>query len=829
MTAAASHNGRRLQTSLNFLQYGGAFPFLNLVKAAGDLAWADNANAPVTPDAVDGNCYPSTNAHGGISVTFFGPDPVFARPGNRVVKWTTNSGAAPSYNFQRTLQPGTGGRQSSLTPIGGVGRYEFSTTDSRYQIILPYDVRDVVFCHVDDEDRLTNGEVFGVDLKAAASMFGVIRFLDWAFGNTTNVTTWSTRKPSSYLFYHGDERRASIYGSPATRSGLAYSCTGPAGFAYADKATFSTLFQDGFSGVLATFTNGSSNVSAPGHGLTSAQIGSPVYIDDEGDGAGGNATYPTNFAQNVRYFIKSVPDADTVTLAATVGGAAIVAGSAGAGFLSLNPVLTMNVSGLGAKEIVGTYCGHLIRGFNNYPVANSYASLATFVYDATLDKLIKHGGCIAEGSLGLQNGVPPELMVQLCAEIGAHPYFVTPPLAIDPATDYMPSLAYYCKTNSPSWSIPRFEPPNELWNTAAGFYQTYYANAKAVAYSWGADFHNWYGKAVSVLGQIASAVFGGDRTKYRVICCIQTASAGSTGNDPRLSSVKYIGTAPQAALTGPWGTITFSAASGVAEAWRWVTTGGCAQYVTPSDYGQSAEATKAATFAGSFFNASIVGDLLTVNSLVDDSAIAAAMTVQGLGAAGAALLNGTQVLAFGSGGTSGNGGPGTYKLNKSQPGLTSSAFAMCGWSDFSQADAYVDTLSTGGGLTNIPSEAANYAAFKTWLQRFGIQEMVGYEGGYSPDAVSGVQSINRLRVLSKLSTHLTDLMHTNYDNWVKLSDGTFVAAYPSYFLLAGPIDTGKVSVAWSILDDLYQNPRPPLWAAVSEVAARGARLRLSTN
>ena len=31
--------------------------------------------------------------------------------------------------------------------------------------------------------------------------------------------------------------------------------------------------------------------------------------------------------------------------------------------------------------------------------------------------------------------------------------------------------------------------------------------AKATAYGWGADHHNWYGKAMSVLGQAVSSVY----------------------------------------------------------------------------------------------------------------------------------------------------------------------------------------------------------------------------------------------------------------------------------------------------------------------------------
>src|SRR4029078_516966 len=124
----------------------------------------------------------------------------------------------------------------------------------------------------------------------------------------------------------------------------------------------------------------------------------------------------------------------------------------------------------------------------------------------------------AMASTGINNGCPPELMVQLCAEIGAHPHFVTPHLAIDPATDYIAKLASFCRTNGPSWMIARFEGPNQLWNNAGGFYQTRYAKAKAAAYGWGPDYDNWYGKVMSVLGQIVGAAYGGDRNKYQVLC-----------------------------------------------------------------------------------------------------------------------------------------------------------------------------------------------------------------------------------------------------------------------------------------------------------------------
>jgi hypothetical protein len=79
----------------------------------------------------------------------------------------------------------------------------------------------------------------------------------------------------------------------------------------------------------ATFTNGSSNVGMANHNRS---VGDPIKLFT-------TVGLPTNFAAGTHglptvgtnYFIKSVVDANTVTLSATVGGTAISAGSAGSG------------------------------------------------------------------------------------------------------------------------------------------------------------------------------------------------------------------------------------------------------------------------------------------------------------------------------------------------------------------------------------------------------------------------------------------------------------------------------------------------------------------
>jgi hypothetical protein len=390
---------------------------------------------------------------------------------------------------------------------------------------------------------------------------------------------------------------------------------------------------------------------------------------------------------------------------------------------------TMNVSGTGDIPMLNAYSGPLSSGTNSFPIGGTWQSLATLVYDTTLNAWIKQGGDIDLGSTGLINGCPPELMVRLCAEVGAHPYFVTPHLAIDPATDYIPNLAGYCRSYGPPWMVPRFEGPNELWNTAPRFYQTGYANAKAKAYGWEADHHNWYGKIMSVLGQAVSIAYGDDRTKYQVLCGVQTvlgeSAAGTTSCNARLASTKYL-----AQSMPPQAPYTKKAAS------NWVTHVCCAQYFVPSEYKTAQE----------------TADAVAYTATVD---------------------------------------PAERK---------------------SIVRAYADTSNSGAGHFTLQKCAALYSSWKAWAEKFGIQKMCGYEGGYSPDYNGGGKTpVDILRAAAKESPSLSEFTTMNYDNFVGLSDRNFVAEFPSCFQFSGMTPSNNV---WSVLEDIYRKPDPPQWSAI---------------
>src|SRR5205823_4515663 len=146
-------------------------------------------------------------------------------------------------------------------------------------------------------------------------------------------------------------------------------------------------------------------------------------------------------------------------------------------------------------------------------IGGTLRAYGTVVFDADLQTWMLSGGSQNGLSVDLNNGMPPEVCVQLCKEMGFHPHFSLPPHALDPATDYATSLASLCQSSGPSWMIPRFEPSNEVWNTALGFIGAQVAMNKGFAHwstveNFGTNWDNWYGKVLSVMGQGLASVFG---------------------------------------------------------------------------------------------------------------------------------------------------------------------------------------------------------------------------------------------------------------------------------------------------------------------------------
>jgi hypothetical protein len=863
MTAAASHNGGLTQVNFNFVQGAADFAYINCLKTATD--WGPGSgSAPVTPDILDTLGYPTTIVSSGVSTVFFIPSQL-ERPGNYVITWSGNGTIAftgtilPTATFTGSVSNGvlaagapTGGTiqkgmplsvggiigdqisgtaggagnysviggsnagsQSitvtggSLVSSGGAGRFVCAPTGHQMTIGITAlgspRISNLQVFHVDDEALLNAGEIFGVKFKQriAEAKFGVLRFLNWTRGNNTHVTTWATRKTPGYVFYHGTEKRAANYCGSVSYGGLGNTAlsvsASPSWTSLADKTTVTILFGASVGSAVpgtATITNANANVTWNAHGLS---VNNRFVFDPSSS----IANFPTNITILQKYWIVAVPDANTIQFSATQGGTAITPNSTPVGTVTVNPVLTLNVSGSGDVDVLSHQSQPLSTRTNSYPLANR---LATLVYDQVMNCWIKIGGDTAFGSRGIDNGVPPEDCLRLCAETGTHPYFVAPAYAMTPATDYMPSLAVMCRDGAPSWMIPRFEGPNELWNGGTGFaFDTNYANAVAVAYGWGADFHNWMGRAMSTLGQDVAAVYGvamadvKTQTKYQVLCGVQTGLAstlpGTTGSDPRLSSAKYLIQTPQSGYLA-------SAAS------NWVTHACVALYITPSaETNSTTMTTLAAAFAGKTFTASIAGGVLTVSAIKasNSAAFSVGDTIFDSAVFACNLLPaGITIVSFGTA----TGGTGTYNLSANAAGITMSSRTMSAAADLTAPKTYINTLSSGSGPTN-PNVLTNYINWATWAARFSAK-LSGYEGGYATNLDSGGNSLrDMLRIAGKQQPDLVQLFLKNLRNFA--SQG---GEFPADFQFTGTVNTlGYAQDGFSILDDLYQSPNPPQFEA----------------
>jgi hypothetical protein len=745
--ASAGFNNGRSQVQSWDLSISGDFPFIDLMKCATRWAYVDNQGEP-NPSELNANGYPIKLVQGGVKciTNIFPPS---ARNGIYVLTWNGNGRLFVGIPNSGTVTPSAGFTSASLTSRSGSGRFEFATT-SRDALIIGITsidgppISNVRLFHKADEPALNSGQIFGDRFLSVLRNGnpGVIRFLDWASANTTNVTTWATRKPITYFSYSANEYRSSLYAGPTRSSAVKYSST-LENAALVDKTTIQVTFNDN---PISVSIGPNATVTWANHGML---VGQPFMFTAPPGTALPAPIKPSSYnGSHNRYWVTSTPSADTFTFSATKGGPNI---DTTGGKLTGKPTAfatatTQNVTLSNANPAVVTWADHglsigdavsinstqsygmpapLYNSRTYYVIATGFTTgsfqfsltpggaavstaggrqtgqiqafamptlslnsspgipvlspwgdpsadngapfggtlTSTLVYDADLNGWLKFGGD-GGGSMGLANCVPPEIMVALCAEIGAHPHFCAPYLGCDPMTDWHTQLATYVKTNGPPWMKPRFEAPNECWNPSYGFFATRYAWNKSPAH-WGASYtlanQDWYGKVVSSIGQAINAVYGGTpstQTNYAVICAIQTDQAGSNANDPRLTSAAYVAQAAEA-QTG----YVKSAA------YNWATHSCVANYWNP-------------------------GERDTPTEIVD-----------------------------------------AYRYAVANNGNPSTQAAI--------ATSYVKTANTNTTINGSPARAFNlislkgYAvACKAWATRLSsgrVNKMCGYEGGYSPD------------------------------------------------------------------------------------------------
>ena len=554
------HNGGRSQTNFGSI-YTSDWPFLNVMKNGLMPDFGDHSNNTLTPDLFNADGYPlATGSHSGFHWTIE-IQPENQRPGNYILTWDgtgtitgTGAGGSPlgsGVTFTGSIAgnvltiPGTitGTIQFGQRVTGGTTLpYTFimkQLSSTTYQVSKSQTVASVAMTA--DGGSFTSSGSAGAGFMAMTIQAAVheIQFYIRTVGSPiiTNVQ-----------IYHVDDAAQAaageVFGTEFLRR--------------IREANFGVLrFLNWQAGNNTNLTTWRTRKPISHITYQAYQLNNDFYagVTTNSGNAYSTSGFPAFHSSDGTAWTSGGPkDRDTVLVC--YGNSATQSGTC-----------SLSVGGSGAVNILTPNGDALSSTY--YPlgvsaVGGTANALATLVYDAKLSAWLQFGGN-AYGSWGLNGEVPPELMVQLCKEVGAHPYFVSSPHALDPATDYMAELAQYCKTYAAAnatWMIPRFEGPNETWNTAGGFYQTNYANAKAKA-NWSASegYMDWYGKALANLGQICAGVYGGTNlgTTYQVLCGVQTTGTPSA-SDERLKSTKYTlqAAAADPAITGSFGTITFS-------------------------------------------------------------------------------------------------------------------------------------------------------------------------------------------------------------------------------------------------------------------------------
>jgi hypothetical protein len=621
----------------------------------------------------------------------------------------------------------------------------------------------------------------------------------------------------------------------------------------------------------ATFAGGTT-ISIPNHTYT---VGDQVAFYTYG------GSLPSGITSGQYYYVVAAASG-TIQVSATSGGSAISTGTSSGQIYSTGALL-IDVGNTGTKKKIINQYGSFFQN-NQWPEAGNSRSLITLVFDATLDSWLMYGGSGDWGSSGIVNGVPYEVQLALCAKIRAHCWWVTPILAADPVTDFMPSLMKYVKDNKPSWMIPRFEGPNELWN--GPFPATGYATAKAAAYAaiypaWTSSYHEWYGKALSTLGQAAATIYGIGNlgTQYGVVGGVQTGIqvTGDMGNAfPRFASNAYVTTGvAQAPLTGPWGTITFTAVPAAINS----TTGGSVSYVSDlaiTNYynsnayyvttGTQTWTDLATAWAGSRFTATISAGTMNVSSIDEGEPLAigrhvfgplipSGVTITGGSAPNWTLSDNSFSVAYSQSYTAGddltapekfadsvidtvaNGtitGGTNLTINSVISGQTIGVGLQIYGGNLPFASAvYIASMidATHFTLTSpITNQTADFSFGQTssltglshinsswagWINtNFGITRLLGYEGGYSNDYV-GPAGRNLLTSRSKHVAAMETYANKNYDDFRGIGATVYppgvVGQFPSIFNMTGVYPSGN---AWSVLEDIYENPQPPQWQAI---------------
>jgi hypothetical protein len=471
---------------------------------------------------------------------------------------------------------------------------------------------------------------------------------------------------------------------------------------------------------------------------------------------------------------------------------------------------TIEIAGTGRKNLLGYYAATMVG--TNFAAG----STACLIFDEALDGYITIGGLAGYtfGMSYLRNYVPIEIIVELCNQIGAHPWLHVNYLALDPLTDYAAGLATYCKDNLDAGLIPRFEPSNEVWNSALGFHATRYAWAKATI-RWPAssfDAGNWYGMVVSTMGEAIETVYENDRTKYCVISATQ----------PTLGGVEWVARMESTRWVADGGDPAYEHATHWAFATYWggrYFEGGGRTTTTELELAYQYEDGDAAAKAAAL-------DAYVVLRADGDIQCAGGNLTEITEAASAFAATYDLGLLYYEGGfapdeLSGNVSRGITGVTKSGAGLTNTILQMAvGNVNGMQTAGRSVTISGVVGMTELNGNTYTISSIDDTLGRMTIDVdssgFTNYTSGGSALYVGSRAAINPLRRAAKWEASIYDIELLMFQQ--SAANGEFPAAY----MLCG------ANSPYSIFDPTIWDAPTPRWQAILDFNADSEAIAITS-
>lgn len=508
------------------------FPLIDVFKMVGRFWRAAGTPTEDYFALMDANGWPTRLANGiyQYQTTFaaYIADP--ADNDRWVATWTGGSG------FTVGVDPSNPG--ATLTQVASSpNRLEFTLTSGTLASYTPINlnltmtdlttpVTSFQFFRKSHESELLAGRITAPQFRSANSRWGRMRFMDPLATNANNQCLWSSRVTPNRRSWVGVDLDMAAYCGEASQSGNDYTCaaapTGnPTTWTHGQRVQFAMLAAPTFK-TFASFssTNPCQISFASAHGWTT---GKSVEF-----GAQPTAVGAFDQAVDGKTFSITVIDANTISIPLDATGMTYVNHSYSQ---AIGEVVRFKAGALPLKRVCR------FDGGSNYNNTYSAAYLKSnfggttwvnLVYDADFDALISS----SQYDLAYY-GFPHEAICQIANELHVDPWVCIPHQADD---NYVTQMAAVYRDNLSADLVANFEYSNEVWNSAGGFNQTFYALRKANL-KWGsADYNLWYGYRFYQTMSLIGAVF--DQAMHRInrIMACFTGAYGAGGQDTRFQA-----------------------------------------------------------------------------------------------------------------------------------------------------------------------------------------------------------------------------------------------------------------------------------------------------